>query len=988
MISASSPGALFSRGNGGRERGDSSSVRSTPTNASMKELKGISVHYPISDDGSPEWRALQNFEDDMESLTEEMSDWIPAPLAGQPSPAAPLPQAHGNSLCSKYSRPAPTQRALSPSRTQEILHSASVLATALAIEPLATTKLPTLPHMQATTQARTSDARALARAGIARVPPKAHTMEDIDGPWNGFRGAGVGDGGGGGSGDKASLSRLEVGSGEGGSGERGSGEGTIHSKVLEQTQGLVDASTQPASAQPSMFANTAGGFGASPAKIATRRSDIPLRRSVEADPSHSIIVADAATQPSSKVSDASPQPSIFANTAGGLGASPAKIAARRSDIPMRRSVETDPSIKVSVQPTAKAVPQVAQMTPIPHTTPEGAGIEALEEIPALITVKLGVDFQSTVGRLGSQLRTVFENDLKQDLARASGWGDRGFSGVSPENFKIKMVAPGSVIADVEIQADRSGIGPDAWSVAANIHSQQSDENSVLLSGVLTKHVISITQNQPPHQLHRQIARRPEISPILKTSPQYISKPRKSSIQYRAPSPPAGSSDSAPNIVMKDSHQEQLAAKDLMRVGAIPPVPFVKSRTTVGDEVEMDQTAWQVYASPQSDHEPSPLRSQRTIEMPRPDVPSNNPNAIRNQYLEVAPDFLTTMGDWTQGADSEGNSIASPIPQDRSTTLMGDFENSRTSEQSPFGNSHEGRPPSPQRGRQRHAKPQRARPFLHADSPQILQPSIVSQQDYSIEQGRRHSTSRTPSRSPSRSPPRDTNTLKPKISEGSMIISSEMVYYDENGGILSVPRGKDAKIIVSIDDPNRIDHSNPSTTVGMGQLRSCEPTANPNPVKPDWDVMGDFVPYDLDLSGMSDDILLQPPVRPLPDLPSGGNGGGAPPPKKPLPSINITQADLSSGANPEGKDGRRVLSDEEHRLMTFRINTEAAATMRGVNTLLAILAARNDAAEAKIRSQETIIAERGVYIHTHAGRAHTRETVVWAPSWEGGESEKV
>jgi len=61
----------------------------------------------------------------------------------------------------------------------------------------------------------------------------------------------------------------------------------------------------------------------------------------------------------------------------------------------------------------------------------------------------------------------------------------------------------------------------------------------------------------------------------------------------------------------------------------------------------------------------------------------------------------------------------------------------------------------------------------------------------------------------------------------------------------------------------------------------------------------------------------------------------------------------------------MMDADAHRLMTFRINTEAAATMRGVNTLLAVLQARNDAADAKIRSQENFIAQRGESIRNLA-----------------------
>jgi hypothetical protein len=102
----------------------------------------------------------------------------------------------------------------------------------------------------------------------------------------------------------------------------------------------------------------------------------------------------------------------------------------------------------------------------------------------------------------------------------------------------------------------------------------------------------------------------------------------------------------------------------------------------------------------------------------------------------------------------------------------------------------------------------------------------------------------------------------------------------------------------------------------------------------WDVMGDFVHNDLNLSGLSSD----PPPRPLPDAPHG-------PPNRPLPALKGCS---TSGSGPWSKDAHA---------MNFRIGTEAVATMRGVNTLLAILQARNDAAEAKIRNSEDMVSER-------------------------------
>lgn len=109
-------------------------------------------------------------------------------------------------------------------------------------------------------------------------------------------------------------------------------------------------------------------------------------------------------------------------------------------------------------------------------------------------------------------------------------------------------------------------------------------------------------------------------------------------------------------------------------------------------------------------------------------------------------------------------------------------------------------------------------------------------------------------------------------------------------------------------------------------------ADPTAATADWYVMGDFVQDNLNLSGLSSD----PPPRPVPDAPHG-------PPNRPLPAL---------------KSGNRSgpFSKDVHA-MNLRVGTEAVATMRGVNTLLAILQARNDATDAKIRSLEDMVSER-------------------------------
>jgi hypothetical protein len=252
------------------------------------------------------------------------------------------------------------------------------------------------------------------------------------------------------------------------------------------------------------------------------------------------------------------------------------------------------------------------------------------------------------------------------------------------------------------------------------------------------------------------------------------------------------------------------------------------------------------------------------------------------------------------------------------------------------------------------------------SPSVLPEPITSQSDYSLD--------KSGSRSSSNSPQQE-----------SIMMSAEMVYFDENSGVVPAQQGRASKKITfyTTDDPQpsviqapRESSSNPSATSKRGQsLTEYADNFNPVTVMGDWDFMGTILSGNLDLSGMSDSNLGQPPLRALPDVPKSKE-----PPQKPLPGITLFQAELSKAdlktkTHAVGTDGALPVTGgpgiqdaypgyalshdrDTHRLMTLRINSEAVATMRGVNTLLAILQARNDAAEIKLRSQANVIAQRG------------------------------
>ena len=500
-----------------------------------------------------------------------------------------------------------------------------------------------------------------------------------------------------------------------------------------------------------------------------------------------------------------------------------------------------------------------------------------------VTVKLAVDFQSTAGKVGSQLREVFVKDLQHDLARASGW-DVGLSqGAAPENFRVKMVAPGSVITDVDILEQSSGGSADPWLVATTLYWQQSDPNSALLSGILTKHLTSLSVNQ--------------------------STDRQWTDQTKFPSKFSRKSPSNSGDKQQDANSKNEARVALPAAG----------------RTEQDLAS------------------------------------ARLEYLEVKPDMATTvMGDWTDGGESMSASLSSPVTQNEPMTTMGDFSANSSWEMSPsWTEHHHPRPPTPPKGRP--PTPPRGRLSLSA-SPNVLRRSMTPESDYSVDKNSSQNSSYTPQGE-------------------SIVMSAEMVYFDEDSGVVPAHEGKDSKRITftssndrkaSAIQTSRESSSNPSASSKKGHsLTEHADNFNPVTVMGDWDFMAGMSD-DLDLSGMSPSSLGQPPLRALPDLPKSKAMDGQFPPRKPLPGISISQTDLKTGANPVGRDGALTVNGgpgmmdaDAHRLMTFRINTEAAATMRGVNTLLAVLQARNDAADAKIRSQENLIAQRGESIRNLA-----------------------
>ena len=153
----------------------------------------------------------------------------------------------------------------------------------------------------------------------------------------------------------------------------------------------------------------------------------------------------------------------------------------------------------SVQMLPRSVPSTGESESAP-------GITHVAFASAFISIKLEVDYDLTAGAVGSQLRQAFENDLKHDLAYASGWDRNGHQGIPPKNFGITMIARGSVLVDLEIFGEGSGLNPR--SVAERLQSQVSDPHSLLKLGIVTRSTISITLSaldDSPHVPSRRIS---------------------------------------------------------------------------------------------------------------------------------------------------------------------------------------------------------------------------------------------------------------------------------------------------------------------------------------------------------------------------------------------------------------------------------------------------------------------------------------------------
>jgi len=98
--------------------------------------------------------------------------------------------------------------------------------------------------------------------------------------------------------------------------------------------------------------------------------------------------------------------------------------------------------------------------------------------PVEMTIKLALDFREA-GKAGSAERVTFKDNLTQDLSSASGW--------APHLFEVVRVSAGSIVVDTLVHQDSYDRNLNPMLVATNLQKQAKQADSLLLSGLLTRH---------------------------------------------------------------------------------------------------------------------------------------------------------------------------------------------------------------------------------------------------------------------------------------------------------------------------------------------------------------------------------------------------------------------------------------------------------------------------------------------------------------------
>ena len=93
-----------------------------------------------------------------------------------------------------------------------------------------------------------------------------------------------------------------------------------------------------------------------------------------------------------------------------------------------------------------------------------------------------MDFEDA-GEEETKERHNFETDLLHDLSNATG--------LNPDHFDIKKLSPGSIIVEFQIRTTYGDLGPSAEWVSEDLKRQVSDAESLLCSGLVTRHARSL-----------------------------------------------------------------------------------------------------------------------------------------------------------------------------------------------------------------------------------------------------------------------------------------------------------------------------------------------------------------------------------------------------------------------------------------------------------------------------------------------------------------
>ena len=155
-------------------------------------------------------------------------------------------------------------------------------------------------------------------------------------------------------------------------------------------------------------------------------------------------------------------------------------------VPLRHFVQTP------VAGTPVSEPSVADAPTSVSPAPPAPSVRAVGR-PVAMKLKLSLDFDSTVGSEGSDLRASFDKDLRQDLANATG--------LPTSSFVLKKLSPGSVIVDLDIRPDLGQDSPDPFAAAGELAEQASKPGLCVFGPTRRAHAALFSQLEILYLLH-------------------------------------------------------------------------------------------------------------------------------------------------------------------------------------------------------------------------------------------------------------------------------------------------------------------------------------------------------------------------------------------------------------------------------------------------------------------------------------------------------